>query len=267
MGIPYAEVIGDPIAHSKSPLIHKFWLAKLGLEGDFRAVRVTPDEFDSYLESRRRDPDWRGCNVSMPLKEIAFQRAVPDPVTRRIGALNTLIEYGDGPIMGANTDWIAFNLALGTYRLNPQRPAVIGTGGAARAAMAELQLSKVPSVTLISRSKERAAQMLADFQMSGDILPPGSAPEADLLINATPMGMNGFPSNDVDLANLAPDASVVELVYHPLETELLRRARGKGLRTIDGLDMLIWQASMAFTYFFKDSPDEDHEELRELLTR
>ncbi|HEU0135266.1 MAG TPA: shikimate dehydrogenase [Allosphingosinicella sp.] len=268
MGVPYAEVIGDPIAHSESPTIHKFWLRKLGIDGDYSAVRVSPQEFPDYLDRRRRVDDWRGCYVTMPLKEIAFRAIDSDPVTKRIGSLNTIIHFGDGGVLGANTDWIAFNLALDTYRLRPKRPAVIGTGGTARAAMAELHGCGVRAVDIISRSKARAAKLLEEFEMSGEFFLLGSVPDADLLINASPLGMHGFPALELDIGNLPTGATVVDMVYNPLETPLLKAARERGLRTIDGLSMLMHQASMAFTYFFKDSPANlDAAELRQLLTR
>lgn len=271
MGIPYAEVIGDPVVHSKSPLIHKFWLERLGLEGDYRAIRISREQLPTYLEIRRTDRDWRGCNVTMPLKEQAWHLVDRlDPATRRIGALNTVIhdiETGDR-LAGANTDWVGLNLALNAKELAPARAAIIGTGGAARAAMEELRGAGVRHVTLVSRSEYRASRLLADFGMTGNVLPLGSAPEGDLLINASPCGMHGQPDLDIDLSNLARDATVLDMVYAPASTPLLRAAHARGLRTIDGLTMLIHQASVAFTYFFKGSPQRAHvAELRDLLAR
>ena len=267
MGVPYAEVIGDPIVHSKSPAIHKFWLETLGIEGDYRALQVTVAELPAYLESRRTDPDWRGCNVAMPLKEAAFGLVDRDPITRRIGALNTVVRYQDS-LMGTNTDWQGINLALDTVRLDPQRVAIVGTGGGARAALAEMRMQKPPHVMLISRTPDKAAALLDHFGLSGEGLPLGAAPEADLLINASPLGMAGFPPLELDLARLAEGATVLDMVYNPLETPLLRTARARGLRAIDGLTMLIQQASMAFTHFFHIPPDPAETlELRERLTR
>lgn len=267
MGVPYAEAIGDPIAHSKSPLIHKFWLRKLGIEGDYWATRVTADELPAYLEARRADPDWRGCNVTMPLKEAAYELLDVDPSTRRIGALNTVVRYED-MLIGHNTDWQALNLALDTYRLNPRRAVIIGTGGAACAALEEMRVNRVPQVDIVSRHPDKAEALLQRFGLSGDALRHEASPKADLLVNASPLGMEGFPPLDIDLSNLVAGATVVEMVYRPLETPLLRAARAAGFRTIDGLRMLMEQAAMAFTFFFKDSPHPiDDDRLRELLTR
>lgn len=268
MGVPYAEVIGDPIAHSKSPLIHKFWLKKLGLEGDYRATRVTADEFPEYLASRRTDPDWRGCNVTMPLKELVFGLVDhANPSTRRIGAANVIVRYED-QLSAANTDWYALNIALDTFRLAPKCAAVIGAGGAARAALEELRVHGTAQVILINRDLRKAAGLLQDFGLAGEVMPHGSAPAADLLINASPLGMDGFPPLDLDLSNLVAGATVVEMVYRPLETPLLQAARAAGFKTIDGLRMLMEQAAMAFAFFFEDSPQPIEDDgLRELLTR
>lgn len=267
MGVPYAEVIGDPIAHSKSPLLHNFWLGKLGIEGDYRAIRVPPDELPAYLAARRADPNWRGCNVTMPLKEAAYELLDVDPSTRRIGALNTVVRYED-VLIGHNTDWQALNLALETYRLRPERAVIVGTGGAARSALEEMRGNRVPHVSIVTRDQVKAEALLERFGLSGNVLRHGTAPEADLLINASPLGMEGFPPLDIDLSGLAEGATVVDMVYRPLETPLLQAARAAGVRTIDGLQMLIEQAAMAFTFFFKASPHPiDDDELRELLTR
>ncbi|HMG46978.1 MAG TPA: shikimate dehydrogenase [Allosphingosinicella sp.] len=266
MGIPYAEVIGDPIAHSKSPAIHRFWLERLGIEGDYRATRVTPDALPDYFESRRTDPDFRGCNVTMPLKEAAFRLLDCDPLTRRIGALNTVIRYEDS-LIGSNTDWQSLNLALGPAGDDLDRVAIVGAGGAARAALADMRIARVPHVILINRSPEKARALLERFELTGEVLPLGAAPQADLLINASPLGMEGYPALDIGLSGLFAHAAVLDMVYQPLETPLIRAARARGLKAIDGLTMLIHQASMAFTHFFKVSPEPaDSPALRELLT-
>jgi shikimate dehydrogenase len=236
--------------------------------GDYRAVQVTDGELVDYFESRRMDPDWRGCNVSMPLKESAFALLDTDPITRRIGALNTVVRRDGDMLSGHNTDWQGLNLALDTVRLNPKRVAIIGTGGAARAALAEMRMQKVPHLILISRTPEKAQALLDRFELAGEVLPLGAAPEADLLINASPLGMRGYPPLHIGLDRLSKNATVLDMVYDPLETPLLGAAREQGLIAIDGLTMLIHQASMAFTHFFDTSPEPaDGTELRELLIR
>lgn len=266
MGVPYAELIGDPVAHSKSPLIHKYWLEQLGIEGDYRATRVTAAELPDYLANRRGDPDWRGCNVTMPLKEAAFALVDANGPARRIGAVNTIIRH-EQLLIGVNTDGQGLSLAVDMAGLRPKRVAMIGAGGAARAALEEMRLFRVDEVLLLNRSPEKAAALLDLFELQGEVLPPGAAPAADLLINASPLGMAGHPALDVDLSRLAAGATVIDMVYHPLDTPLLQAARARGLKAVDGLTMLIHQAAMAFACFFKDRPTQpDTAELRGRLT-
>ncbi|HEX8644378.1 MAG TPA: shikimate dehydrogenase [Allosphingosinicella sp.] len=267
MGVPFAEVIGDPVAFSKSPAIHGHWLAQMGIEGHYRATRVTAPELPSYLAERCADPDWRGCNVTMPLKQaVAEHLDDVNPIARRIGAVNTIVRY-DEMLCGLNTDWIGVNLAL-MQSLEGKDTVVIGAGGAARAVLEELRQAKPQKVTIMNRSQDKAAALLDRFGLEGEVRPLGAAPPADLLVNASPLGMAGHPELEVDISALRPGAIVFDLVYHPLETALLRTARAAGLRTLDGLDMLVCQASMAFTHFFGAPPEPMWTpELRELLAR
>ncbi|MDB5693786.1 MAG: aroE [Alphaproteobacteria bacterium] len=268
MGVPYAEVIGDPIAHSKSPLIHKFWLEKLGIEGDYRRAHVRAGELGSYLASRRGDPDWRGCNVTMPHKAaIGPLLDDVDSSARRIGAVNTVTRFEE-LVLGLNTDWQGLNLALGEHSAADKDVVLIGAGGAARAALEELKRARPASLTVMNRDPAKAARLIADFGLEGDAVPLGDPPPADLLINASALGMVDYPPLEIDLAALRPGAVVLDMVYHRVDTRLLRQARSMGLETIDGLQMLIGQAAMAFRFFFEASPEPvESPELRELLTR
>jgi shikimate dehydrogenase len=266
--IPYAEVIGDPIGHSKSPLIHKFWLEKLGIEGDYRAVRVRADELETYLAARRGDPDWRGCNVTIPHK-VAILPLLDDvdPSSRRIGAVNTVARF-DAQLTGFNTDWQGLNLALGESTASGKDVVLIGAGGAARAALEELRRAQPRSLTMMNRDVAKAAHLIDHFGLEGRAIPIGDPPPADLLINASALGMAGYPPLEIDLAALRADGAVLDMVYHPIDTPLLLQARSLGLKAIDGLHMLIWQASMAFNLFFGESSRPvENPELRELLTR
>ncbi|HEX8261423.1 MAG TPA: shikimate dehydrogenase [Allosphingosinicella sp.] len=269
MGIPYAEVIGDPVAHSKSPLIHNFWLRRMNLVGDYRRTRVGAEALGDYLAERRGDPDWRGCNVTMPCKEaIAAHLDTVDPVARRIGAINTVVPRSAGLLMGTNTDFQGAHFALCDCAPAGSKAVLLGTGGAARAVLEELRQAGAAHVTILSRAEEKARRLLDSFGVDGAVGPIGGAPVADLLINATPLGMEGWPPLDLDLSGLRAGATVFDLVYHPIETPLLAEARRLRLRTIDGLAMLIEQAAMAFTYFFGEPPPDRYSpELRELLTR
>lgn len=263
MGIPYAEVIGDPVAHSLSPAIHQFWLEKLGRPGDYRATRCTARELPAYLKRRCCDPFWRGCNVTAPLKAEAARLALDATgVCARIGAANTILRSPLGCGVGANTDVIGIAAALSEAPLG--RAVVIGAGGAARAALEVLRLRGTGEVTALVRSPRGGASR--PLEAAGEALEG-----ADCVVNATPLGMEGaapMPEPVLDaLAATAADALVVDMVYVPLETALLRRARQAGRRAVDGLTVLIGQAAPAFELFFGVAAPREHDrELRDRLT-
>ena len=267
-GIPYAEVIGDPIAQSKSPLIHKFWLDALGIEGDYRRAHVKSEDLAAYIAERRADPDWRGCNVTMPHK-AAVMELVEDPGDIRctIGAMNTIVRQPDGLLIGTNTDAAGFYSPLAELDLEGAPVAVVGAGGAARAVLFALARANVGKVTIFNRSPLKAMGLLATFGLKGDVVALDVAlPPVQLLVNSSSLGMTGHPPLDLDLSALPDDAIVYDLVYSPLQTELLKTAEARGLDTIDGLDMLIGQAALAFELFFGAPPPEGRDdELRALL--
>ena len=268
-GIPYAEVIGDPIAQSKSPLIHGFWLKALGIDGDYRRAHVKPDDLAAYIAERRDDPDWRGCNVTIPHK-LAVMDFVDDPgdIRGTIGAMNTVVRQPDGSLIGTNTDAAGFYAPLADIDLEGAPVAVVGAGGAARAVLFALARAKVGSVTILNRSPLKAMGLLATFGLKGEVAPLDAAlPPVSLLVNSSSLGMTGQPPLDLDLSPLPEDAIVYDLVYAPLQTRLLKAAEARGLDTVDGLDMLIGQAALAFELFFGAPPPEGRdEELRALLT-
>jgi shikimate dehydrogenase len=266
---PYAEVIGDPIAHSKSPLIHRFWLEKLGLRGAYRARQVTADALGAYFEERRADPAWRGCNITVPHKVAALDH-VPDPggIRQSIGAINTVFRDEAGAIAGTNTDAAGFWSPISGLDLAGKPVAVVGAGGAARAVLFALARVGVGEVTIFNRTPPKAAALLSGFGLKGKVLPLGSTlPPAALLVNASTLGMVGQPALELDLAPLPEDALVYDIVYAPLQTALLQAAEDRGLETVDGLEMLIGQAALAFELFFDAEPPREHDdELRALLT-
>lgn len=266
--IGYAEVIGDPIGHSKSPTIHGFWLAALGLDGEYRATHVTPDGLGDYFAARSADPDWRGCNITIPHKETALA-FVEDRggVKESIGAINLAFRT-DGALIGTNTDAAGFYAPIADLDLADQPVAVIGAGGAARAILFALSRIGVGRVTILNRNPLKGAALLAGFGLKGDALKlDAPLPPAALLVNATSLGMTGQPPLDLDLSPLPEDAVVYDIVYAPLETGLLRAARARDLDTVDGLDMLIGQAALAFELLFGAAPPRDRDdELRALLT-
>ena len=269
MSAPFAEVIGDPIAQSKSPLIHRFWLESLGIGGNYRAHRVTEAELPNYIAERRGDPDWRGCNVTMPLKHAVLdQVADPGGVRGSIGAANTVFRGESGELVATNTDAAGFWAPLAEVDLGGQPVVVIGAGGAARAVLFALSRVGVGPVTLLNRNVLKAAALLAQFGLKGGALPlTAPLPPAALIVNASALGMTGQPPLALDLSGQPEACIVYDLVYSPLETELLAMARARDLDTIDGLEMLIGQAAVAFELFFGAKPPRDRDdELRALLT-
>ncbi len=267
---PYAEVIGDPINHSKSPVIHSFWLQKLGIVAEYKSCHIRPDGLEDYFTRRRGDAAWQGCNITIPHK-IAALDFVSDPgdVRASIGAINTVFRGRDGDLIGTNTDAGGFFLPIADLELAGATAVVIGSGGAARAILFALAQADIGEVVLLARSGLKAAGLLAQFGLKGRILPLDTwLPSAQLLVNCSPLGMTGQPPLDIDLSPLPDDALVYDIVYAPLETALLKQARARELDTVDGLDMLIGQAALAFELFYGRPPPADCEdELRERLTR
>jgi shikimate dehydrogenase len=268
MSKPYAEVIGDPIAQSKSPLIHNFWLDALGIAGDYRRSHVSADALADYIAGARADADWRGCNVTMPHKQ-AIMDLVDDPgdIRGTLGAMNTVVRQPDGSVIGTNTDAAGFYAPLAELDLEGAPVAVVGAGGAARAVLFALARAKVGPVTIINRSPLKAMGLLATFGLKGEVAGfDARLPPVSLLVNSSSLGMTGNPPLDLDLSPLPGDAIVYDLVYSPLRTGLLNAAEARGLATVDGLDMLIGQAALAFELFFGAPPPEGRdEELRALL--
>jgi shikimate dehydrogenase len=266
---PYAEVIGDPIAHSKSPLIHNFWLEKLGIDAEYRACHVRPDELADYFASRREDPAWRGCNVTLPHK-VAVMNHADDPggVRASIGAMN-MVARGDAGLFGTNTDAGGFLMPIMDMPLAGADAIVVGSGGAALAVLFALKKAAIGRVTVMARNPLKAAGLLARFGLKGQALPlDAPLTSAALLVNASALGMAGHPDFAPDLAPLPEDALVYDIVYAPLQTALLKAAEERGLETADGLSMLTGQAALAFEIFFEQPPREgDDAELRALLVR
>ena len=264
----YAEVIGHPISHSKSPLIHKFWLAKLGIVADYRATDIAPEDLAAYFADRREDPDWRGCNVTIPHK-IAALDYVADPggVRDSIGAINVVFRDEHDALIGTNSDAGGFFAPIADLPLVDETAVLVGAGGAARAVLFALAQADVGEVVILARNGLKAAGLLAQFGLRGRVLPlDARLPEAALLVNASPLGMVGQEALDLDLSPLPEDAVVYDLVYNPLQTGLLKAALARGLETVDGLEMLVGQAAIAFELFYGAPPPSDSDaELRTKL--
>lgn len=270
MGQAYAEVIGDPIKHSKSPLIHGFWLKKLGILGDYRTQHVLAEGLADYFETRRNDPNWRGCNITIPHKIAALDHVTdPGGIRSSIGAINTVFRDEKGELVGTNTDAAGFFAPISEDEWAHRDAIVIGAGGAARAILFALAQADIGSVTILARSPLKAAALLSHFGLKGQVLKMDAPlPPAELLVNSSPLGMTGQPPLEIDLSPLPENAVVYDIVYSPLETQLLAQARNLGLDTVDGLDMLIGQAAFAFELLFGQAPPADCEdELRALLLK
>jgi shikimate dehydrogenase len=278
MNRPYAEVIGDPISHSKSPLIHNFWLHKLGVDGVYQACHVSRDGLADYFANRRKDPDWRGCNVTIPHKEAAAKHIDHLwPGTLEIGAINTIINRG-GELFGANTDIVGIigplNANFGDGPSPSQTAAIIGAGGAARAAAAALT-ARFPEwpIRFLVRHRGQAQGIVDLLGIAPDIRPieDSALIGATLLINASPLGMAGQVPLSLSLTSMHADETpivIFDMVYVPLETPLLAAAQRKGFATINGLQMLVAQAAEAFQLLFGlPAPRHHDNELRALLVK
>ena len=276
---PYAEVIGDPIGHSKSPLIHNFWLGKLGIDAEYRAMRVTSDELGTYFEARARDDDWRGCNITMPHKiaALAHVHKHRDP-SFPVEPINTVVK-GSGRLEGINTDTNGvmepLMRLLGEIDLSGRipepgsRPAtVIGAGGVLYPVMSALSAFGFAPITIALRDTSKFAALEHDYR--GVHVRPlelgRELPKAALLLNASPLGMTAFPAFPYGVESVREGGIVFDMVYSPIETDLLRAARARGLATVDGLQMLVAQAAAAFQCFFRQPPPRQHDaELRAML--
>ena len=281
----YAEVIGDPIAQSKSPVIHKFWLEQLGIAADYRACQVTAEGLADYFAARRSDPEWRGCNVTMPHKQAVMPLLDGlDPLAARVGAVNTVVPGVDRLLQGFNTDVPGFLEPLQSLLAAPhlvRMARIFGAGGAARAIVAALADHGF-TVVLAARDPAKARELLNElaphgehhtppldhFAQSTDFSFDDRTQLLDLVVNASPLGMTCRPPLLLHLSHIPPGSVVYDIVTNPHETALLTAARAAGFATIDGLAMLIGQAAAAFELFFGQPAPRDHDaDLRALLTR
>ena len=252
-----AGVMGWPVAHSRSPRIHGYWLEEKGIDGAYLPLAVRPDDLGAALAALPA-LGFRGCNLTAPHKEAALAHmASLSEAARRIGAVNTVTVAGGGELQGDNTDGFGFisHLRLEEPTWTPTAPvAILGAGGAARAVVEALRSEGVAEIRLLNRSPGRASALAGTV---GSIIRPHSWDDraaalegCGLLVNTTQLGQVGKPALDLDLVRLPRDAAVYDLVYAPLETELLKAARARGHVTVDGLGMLIHQARPGFAAWF-----------------
>jgi shikimate dehydrogenase len=256
-----AGIMGWPVAHSRSPALHGFWLDETGVDGAYVPLPVRPDALEAAL---RALPvlGFRGCNLTIPHKEAAL-RVVDrvEPLARRIGAVNTVVVAADGSLEASNTDIFGFceNLRerAPEWAAGAGPAVVLGAGGSARAVVAALGEIGVSEIRLVNRTQSRAEILASDLATPATritVHPWKTVNQvlegAALLVNTTSLGMVGEPPLDLDLASLSRSAPVVDNVYVPLETPLLAQARRRGHPVVDGLGMLLHQGRPGFEAWF-----------------
>ena len=258
-----AGVMGWPVEHSRSPILHRFWLQEHGIDGEYVLLPVRPEELEGALRSLG-PRGFAGCNLTLPHKAAAFPFLEEiEPAARRLGAVNTVIVQRGGALLGRNTDGEGFlahlRQAAPAWRADAGPAVVLGAGGAARAVVAALLGAGVTALRLVNRHRERALALAAS--LGGPIIVADWAErnaaltDAALLVNATSLGQNGQPPLVLALDDLPRTAVVDDLVYVPLETALLGAARRRGNPVVDGLGMLLHQARPAFAAWFGIMPE------------
>ncbi len=264
-----AAVLGDPIGHSLSPRLHGYWFERHRIDGTCVPLHVRQAELEPCFRILGRI-GFRGWNVTLPHKEHAFALVDRhDEAARRIGAVNTVLVQKDGSLLGRNTDGFGF-LAHLRASLPDHDPAcgpalVLGAGGAARAVAAALLEAGCPHLRITNRTESRARDLAAwlghHFAATIEVVPwrdrAAALESVRLCVQTTRLGMRGEPPLELDLALLPEDAAVADIVYVPLETDLLRRARAAGHPVVDGLGMLIWQAVPGFRHWGGCEPAVD----------
>jgi shikimate dehydrogenase len=267
-----AGVIGWPVGHALSPLLHGYWLAENGIDGAMVPLAARPEDFAAVLRGVRL-AGFRGVNVTVPHKEAAFALAdISDAAATAAGAANLLLFRQDGKVEARNTDEAGFTASLaegmGGESLKGKKIVLLGAGGAARALVRALAAMGAKQIVILNRNAARAEALAATLgpgvkaKLSGGGLEQwtDAAQDAALLVNAGSAGMKGVPPLELALA-LAPlpvSAFVCDIVYNPLETDLLARARARGHRTVDGLGMLMHQGVPSFREFFGVEPKVTH---------
>ena len=258
-----AGVMGWPVAHSRSPLIHNYWLQKYGLTGSYVQLAVQPGQLATAL-SGLAALGFKGCNVTIPHKVEALKLVhLVDANARRVGAVNTVVVQPDGSLKGMNTDGFGYIQSLldaqPDWRANSGPVVVLGAGGAARAVVLALADEGAKEIRLVNRTLYKAEAMAAEFGSSVKAIPwelrDAALSGAALLVNTTSQGMHGHQPLDLDLSALPTHALVSDIIYVPLETPLLQAAKARGNPTVGGLGMLLNQARPAFEAWFGILPD------------
>lgn len=262
--VPRAGVIGWPVAHSRSPKLHGFWLRQYGIDGRYDRLPVPPEDLGRFLEDLPKESGFRGINVTLPHKVAVLPYlAEIDPVARRIGAANTIVVREDGSLAGSNTDAFGFLESLKSgapagWTASAGPAVLLGAGGAARALVVALLDAGTPLIRVINRSREKADALAGEFGPRLQAVDWEERSEAlsgaSLLVNATSLGMGGQPALEIALDTLPRKALVNDIVYSPLTTDLLARAAARGNPVVDGLGMLLHQGRPGFEAWFGRAP-------------
>lgn len=272
-----AGLIGWPVAQSKSPLIHEFWLKRLGIDGHYVRLPVRPGEVARAFKGMAA-LGFTGIQATMPHKRACFDLVDHHtPAAKALGAVNTVIVEDDGTLTGENTDLPGFVEPIADLDLSGEQVTVLGAGGAAAAVIAGLVGLGARRIAVINRSPEGTSRLLEDIAatLTGcEVIEAGweradaLAAESRLIANATSLGMEGMPPLPLAVEGLRDDSIVYDIITHPHKTPLLDQAATRGLRTHDGLEMLVGQAREAFRRFYGAEPPKDGDaELRALLTK
>lgn len=260
---PRAFVAGYPIKHSRSPLIHGFWLERLGLQGSYEKLAISPEDFPAFITDLKKGVSgYVGGNITIPHKEVACRLADRiEPLAEELGAANTLWVH-DGEVHGTNTDGIGFVSNLDAEKAGWDRTevaVVLGAGGASRAILQSLRDRGLREIRVVNRTVERAQELVDRFGLRLSAHPMAALPElmrdAGLFVNTTSLGMDGSEAPDLPFERMPSGSLVTDIVYVPLKTPFLEKAERAGLATVDGLGMLLHQAVPGFEKWFGKRPE------------
>jgi shikimate dehydrogenase len=264
-----ACVLGWPISHSLSPKLHGHWLKRYDIPGSYSAMAVMPEQLKEAL-ALLKDRGFRGCNLTMPLKEMALSLMDEhDESCLMSGAANTVV-IENGKMKGYNSDGFGFveSLKAQVPGWNGDRTVIIGTGGAARGIIASLRAAGAKKFVLVNRTREKAERVATQFSLAAEVFDwekrEKALEGATLLVNCSNLGMEGQPSLDLSLEALPEEATVCDIVYRPLVTPLLQKARARGNKTVEGLPMLLHQGRLGFEHWFGRDPEVTNELYNEI---
>lgn len=255
-----ACVLGWPVSQSLSPKLHNWWLRKYNIKGAYTAMAITPENLESALKMLL-DRGFAGCNLTAPLKEAAMPlMQVHDESCLMSGAINTVVFY-EGRMHGYNSDGFGFVESLISKKpdWNGERVVILGTGGAARGVIASLRAAGAKHFVLVNRTPEKAQKVVKNFTLDAEIYKWDQRAEAlknaTMLVNCSTLGMVGHPPMTLDLTQLPQEATVCDIVYRPLVTDLLNKAKARGNPVVEGLGMLLHQGRLGFDFWYGRDPE------------